>query len=136
MKNSAIFSSKLNFFILTSLRKPRQSICSCIRLALAIIDLKMILRELLGPSDLSATQTLCTHKTTEVIVVYKNKNLMLAAFYVVAPYLESFDNSQKLAVVSLVLCFRWNHFSQKKWYWMLLAQIGLSNYPIWPSSGS
>ena len=69
-------------------------------------------------------------------MVCKDENLMLAAFQLVTPCLEGFDNSQKLTVMGLVLCFRWNHFPQKEGYLMPLAQIGLSDYPIRTSSGS
>ena len=96
----------------------------------------MILRELLGPTDLSGAQALRIHESTEVIVVRKDENLMLAAFQVVTPRLEGFDDSQKLTVVGLVSCFRRNHFPRKEGYWMPLAQIGLSDYPIRTSSGS
>ena len=92
MKDSAIFSSKLFLLILTSLWKPRQSICSRICLTLAIVDLEMVLRELLGQADLSGAQALCIHETTEVIVVRKDNNLILTAFQVVAPSLECFNN--------------------------------------------
>ena len=96
----------------------------------------MVLRELLGPADLSGAQAFRIHETTEVIMVRKDKNLMLTTFQVVPPGLESLDNSQKLTVVGLVSCFRWNHFPQKEGYWMPLAQIGLNDYPIRTSSGS
>ena len=43
-------------------------------------------------------------------MVRKNENLMLAAFQIVMPRLEDFDNGQKLTVVGLVSCFCWNHF--------------------------
>ena len=136
MKDLAILSLELIFFILALLEKSRQSICSRICLALAIIDLKVITRELLGPTDLSGAQALCIHETTEVIMVRKDKNLMLAAFQIVTPRLEGFDNSQKLTVVGLVSCLYRNHFPRKERYWMPLAQIGLSDYPIRTSSGS
>ena len=69
-------------------------------------------------------------------MVRKDENLMLAAFQVVAPGLESLNNSQKLAVVGFIACLRWNHFSRKERYWMPLAQIGLNDYPIRTSSGN
>ena len=96
----------------------------------------MVLGELLGPADLSGAQTLCIHKQTEVIMVHKDKNLMLTAFQIVTPCLEGFDNGQKLTVVGLVSCFRWNHFPQKEGFWMLLAQNGFSDYSIRTSSES
>ena len=69
-------------------------------------------------------------------MVRKDENLMLAAFQIVTPRLEGFDNSQKLTIVDLVLCFCRNHFPRKERYWVPLAQIGLSDYPIKTSSGS
>ena len=80
MQDLAILSLKLIFFILASLKKFWQSICSCICFALIIVDLEIVLRELLGLADLSAAQTLCIHKIIEVVVIRKDKNLMLAIF--------------------------------------------------------
>ena len=136
MKNFAILSSELILLILALLGKPRQSICSRICLVLAIIDLKVIMRELLGPTDLSGAQALCIHESIEVIMIRKDENLMLAAFQIVTSSLEGFDNSQKLTVVGLVSYLCRNHFSKKERYWVPLAQIGLSDYPIRTSSGS
>ena len=96
----------------------------------------MVSREILGSADLSEAQALRIHETTEVIVVCKVENFMLAAFQIVSPCLESLDNSQKLAVVGLIACLRWDHFPRKERYWVPLAQIGLSNYSIRISSGS
>ena len=79
MKDLAIFSSKLLLLILASLWKPRQSICSRICLTLAIVDLKMVSKELLGLADLSGAQALRIHETTEVIMLRKDENLMLVA---------------------------------------------------------
>ena len=69
MKNLSVFGSEPFFFINTSLKEARQSVCSLIGLALSIIDLKMIPGELLGPSDLTRAQTLHIHKPTEVIMI-------------------------------------------------------------------
>ena len=80
MKNSAILSLELILLILASLGKPQQSICSRICLALAIINLKVITRELLGPTNLFGAQTLCIYESTEVIMVCKDEDFMLATF--------------------------------------------------------
>ena len=69
-------------------------------------------------------------------MVRKDKNLMLATFQIVTPRLEIFDNSQKLTVVGLISSLGRNHFLRKEDYWMLLAQIDLSDYPIKTSFGS
>ena len=84
----------------------------------------------MGPADLFGAQTLCIYETIKIIMVRKNKNLMLAAFQIVTPCLKSFDDSQKLTVVGLILCFCRNHFPRKIRSWVPLAQIGLSDYPI------
>ena len=136
MKNSAILSSELLLLILASLWKPRQSICNRICLTLAIVDSEMVSRELLGPADLSGAQALRIHETTEVIVVRKDENLMLATFQIVTPCLEGFDDGQKLAVVGFIAYLCRNYFPRKERYWVPLAQIGLSDYLIRSSSGS
>ena len=93
MKDLAILSSKLIFLILISLKNLWQGIYSYIYLALVVIDLEIVLRELLGQMNLSGAQTFYIHKTTVVIMVYEDKNLMLAAYKVIALCLENFDNS-------------------------------------------
>ena len=69
-------------------------------------------------------------------MVRKDKNLMLATFQMVTPRLERFDDGQKLVVVSFIPSLCRNHFPRKEGYWVPLAQIDLSNYPIRTSSGS
>ena len=136
MKNSAILSLELIFLILASLEKPQQSICSCICLVLAIINSKMVSGEFLGPIDLFGAQTLYIHEILDVIVVCKDKNLMLATFQILTLHLKCLDNSHKFAVMGLIPSLYRNYFSIKERYWMPLAQIGLSDNPIKTSSGS
>ena len=93
MKDSTIFGLEYIFFILVFLKKPWQSIYSYIFLALAIINLKIVLRKLLSLTDLLRAQTLWIHETTKVIVVHKNENLIFVIFQVVAPSFEYFNNS-------------------------------------------
>ena len=69
-------------------------------------------------------------------MVCKDKNLMLVTFQIVMPCLESLNNSQKLIIVGLIPSLYRNYFLKKERYKVPLAQIGLSNYPIWPSSRS
>ena len=92
MKNSSILSSKLFFFILTPLREVRESICSPVSLALTIIDPKMISGELLGPIDLSGAQALCIYELTEVNMVGKHQNFVLAVFQIVSLGLKSLND--------------------------------------------
>ena len=93
MKDLAIFSLELILLILALLEKSRQNIYSRICLALVIIDSKVTTRELLGLTDLSGALALCIHKTTKVIMIRKDENLMLAAFQIVMPRLEGFNDS-------------------------------------------
>ena len=136
IKNLAILSLKLIFLIFAFLQKLWQSICSCICFALALIDSKMVTKKLLGPTNLSGAQVLCIYKATKVVVVCKDKYFVFVAFQIVTLCLKGFDNSEKFAVMGLVSSLYRNHFSQKKSYQILLAQIGLSNYPIRISFGS
>ena len=53
----------------------------------------MVLKQLLGLTNLLEAQILCIHETTKVIMVHKDKNLIFATFQVVAQGLEYFDNS-------------------------------------------
>ncbi len=57
-----------------------------------IIDLKVVLRELLGPTDLARAQTLHIHKLKEVIVVSEDKNLVFATFQIVMPILKNLND--------------------------------------------
>ena len=71
----------------------------------------MVLREFLSPMDLFKAQALYIHKTTKVVIVYKDKHFMLVAFQIVTLYFEDFDNSQKLAIMDLVSSLCRNYFS-------------------------
>ena len=87
MKDFAILSLKLIFFILTSLQELWQSICSRIYFALAIINLEMILKELLGSTGLSKAQTLYIHEATKVLMIYKDGHFVFATFEIMTLYL-------------------------------------------------
>ena len=74
----------------------------------------MITKELLGLSDLAKAQALCIHESTELIVVHKNKDLVFAAFQVMAPSLKSLNNGQEVMIVGLIAGLSGDHFSKKK----------------------
>lgn len=80
MENLRAFSLKTLFVSLTSLRKARQGISNSISLSPTIIDLKVVLRELLGLMDQAGVQVLYIHESTKVTMVNKNKNLIFATF--------------------------------------------------------
>ena len=80
MMNLAIFKLELIFLILASLEKSRQSIYSYICFILVIVGLKIVLRELLDPADLFRAQILPIYETIEVVMIHKDKNLILVTF--------------------------------------------------------
>ena len=80
MKDLSVFSSKVGFFFIVSLRETRKSVCSSVCFSLTIIDLKMMARKLLSPADLAGSQVLEIHELSKVIVVSGNKDLVFAIF--------------------------------------------------------
>ena len=73
--------------------------------------MKMVSGELLGLADLSGAQALYIHEAIKVVVVCEDEHFLLTAFQIVTPYFKGFDNSQKLAVMGLVLSLCRNYFS-------------------------
>lgn len=92
MENLGILIFKSLFLGLASLRKAKQEISYSISLSLIITDSEVVLREFLSPTDLTKAQTFCIHELTEVVMVNLDKNLILAAFQVVLPCFEDFNN--------------------------------------------
>ncbi len=101
---------------LTSLGEVRQSISRSISFSLTIIDLEVVSKELLGPAHLTRAQAFHIHELTEVIMVSKDEDLVFAAFQVVAPSFEGFNNSQELLIVSLVPSLSGDHLWREKGY--------------------
>ena len=48
----------------------------------------MVLRKLLGQTDLKIAQVFCIYKSTGVIMVNKSEDLIFAAFYVIVQVLK------------------------------------------------
>ncbi len=86
--------------------------------------MKVVSRELLGLADLIRAQAFHIYKSTKVIMVSKDEDLVFTAFQIVAPSLEGFNNSQELLIVSLVPSLSGDHLSREKGYWMLLINFG------------
>lgn len=125
MKNLGIFMFEGFFFDLASLTKARQDIHYNISFSLTIINLEMISRELLGPSNLTGVQAFCIYKLTKVITIYKDKDLIFTAFQIVSQSFKNLNNSQKIMIVSLVPGLVQNYLSGKKSYQILLTIFGL-----------
>lgn len=80
MKILIILIFKRFFLGLAFLDGAKQSISCSIIFFLTIIDLKRVLTELLGPTNLAKAQAFRIHKSTEVIMVNKDKNLVFVIF--------------------------------------------------------
>ena len=53
----------------------------------------MITKELLGLLDLTKAQAFCIHQLTEIVLVPKNKDVLLIVFQIVVPSLKYLNNS-------------------------------------------
>lgn len=113
MKNLDVFSHKTFFFVLIRLRITRQDISSYIYFALAIIKSKIVARQLLCPLNLTKFEGIYDHELIKIDIIDQNKDFMFAAFFVMPPILESFNNGKNLNVVSFVSSFCKNHFCGK-----------------------
>ena len=80
-------------FIFASWQKSWWSICSCIYFILAIVNSKIVLRELLGLINLPKARTFCICEMMEVTVICEDKNLIFANFQIMMPYYKGFVNS-------------------------------------------
>ena len=93
MKNLGILGLEFFFFALTSLGKLQQSISSCISLALSIINLEIVPGKFLSSLNLPRIQAFGIHKSMEIIVISKHKNIISTDFKVVTPSLKGFKYS-------------------------------------------
>ncbi len=120
-----ILISECFILSLAFLREIRQSISRNISFSLSIIDLEVISRELLGLADLTRAQVFYIYELAKVIMVSKNKELILATFPVVALSLKCFKNSQELLIVGFVPSLSGDHLLRKKNY-----SISLTNFRL------
>ncbi len=116
MKNLGILISESFFLGLALLKGARQGISRSISFSLTVIDSKVLSREFLCPADLARAQTLCIHKSMEIVMVIKDEYLVFVAFQVVVPSLKGFNNSQELLVVGFVSSLNRDYFLRKKGY--------------------
>ena len=74
--------------------------------------------------NLTKAQTFCIYELIDIIIVCKHQNFVFVALQVVMLGFKSFNNSQKLTIVSFVPYFSWKYLPQKVCYWVLLVLIG------------
>lgn len=80
MKILGIFSLKICFFILVSLKKAINSVYSFIIFFLIVIDLKVVMKEFLNLKNLKKAQISYIHKFRKIIIVYKDNKFMFKTF--------------------------------------------------------
>lgn len=123
--------SFLRFFLQTDFFW--ENVIGCLQLYLfflMIVNLKVVPKELLSPTDLPRAEVFDIHKLTKVIVVGKNKNLIFITFQVVVPSLKDFNDGQKYLIIDLIMTLSKNHLLWEKSYRVLLANFGLKKNRI------
>ncbi len=125
MENLGVLIFENLFLGLASLGETRQGISHSISLFLTIIDSEVVSKELLGPANLTKTQAFCIYKSTEIIIVSKDKDLVFAAFQVGTPSLKGFNDSQELLIMSFLLNLNGDHLLKEKSYQVPLANFRL-----------
>lgn len=80
-------------FFRAPLKEIGQNVSNSNSFALAIIDSKMVSKEPLDLTDLFRTLALYVYELIKVVVVDQDKDFVLITFEVIAPDLESLNNS-------------------------------------------
>lgn len=74
-----------------------------------IINLKMILKKFLSLSNLLKDLNFYIYELIKIVVISKNKDLILAIVQIMTSNLKSFNNSQELPIVDYISNFGKNH---------------------------
>lgn len=80
MQSLDIFGLEGDFFHIIILKVLKKSISSPIGLILMIVNLKMISKQVLNLANLLRAQVFYFHKRAQVVIVYKNKDLIPIIF--------------------------------------------------------
>ena len=75
------------------LKVAEQSINSFISLALAIIDIEIVAKQLLGLANMASAKILYIYELMWVFMIEQNQDLIFAVFKVVVATFKYFDNS-------------------------------------------
>ena len=105
IKNLSIFIFERFFLSLVSLGKARYNISRSISFSLMIIDLKVVLKEFLGPTDLGRAQAFRIHELTKIIIVSNDKDFVSTASQVIVPSFKDFNNSKNFSLWVLYWVF-------------------------------
>lgn len=104
IKNPSILISKHLCLSLTSLYKASEGVCYNISFFITIINLKVILRDILGSTNLSVCWTFCIYKFVKVISI-KDKNLVSIVLHIEASTWESLNNGKSSEIYILYQIF-------------------------------
>lgn len=83
----------------------------------------MILKGFLSLANLLKAQVFSIHELLEVVVISEDKDLIFAAFQVVAASFKNLNNGQKLLIISFILYFYKDYLLRQKnpeYYWPIL----------------
>ena len=80
MKNFRVFSPKFFFSIFISLKKTRQYIYCFICFVLITINLKIIFKKLINPTNLFKAKTLFITKSAKIAIIDEQRHLIYASF--------------------------------------------------------
>lgn len=83
----------MGIFVSVCFKKVRKSVCRFTSFFLIITNLNVVIKELLDPMNLTKTQNFFIYKFAKIIIIYKNKNLVVAVFEVVLLGFISLDYS-------------------------------------------
>lgn len=92
VQDLCVFGLENSFFFSILLKISREDISNSISFALAIIEPKIILWQLLSLSNLSRAQALYIHEAIEIVMVRKIKDLMFAILEIIPPGLKDLNN--------------------------------------------
>lgn len=79
-----------------------------------IINVKVILREFLDPSNVKKAQVFLIYKLTEVVIVGEDKSFKFVVFSLIVPNFKSFNNRLRFVIRRFIPSFNKNYLSKKK----------------------
>lgn len=130
MQNHGVLNSEVSYFFSIIFHISRKNISSSMGLILIKLNSRIVSKIPLSSKDLSTALAFHITKAMQVVMIYKNKNIMLTTFQIMASGLESFNNSQKFVIISFILSFYLNYISREEGFPMPLAKVVKSHLAI------
>lgn len=79
----------------------RKDISNYIGLTLSIMEPKIVLKQCLSSIHLSRAKAFYILKLTQIVMISKNEDLILATFQIMMPDFKNFNNCRKYAIIDL-----------------------------------